>query len=184
VALYEKHNPPKVADVDRLLDKFHGREQDVLDAARRKYEGAESSSTNSTRTSTSSSTSTSSTTQFLGLDVLDSVLPGIILKNLPSSSTTSSTNCSKIQGTKGEQQGRTEQQGQTAQQGRTEKQRRAEQEVGMGTHLVGGTHREQLIGIYCKHNPEKLADVDRLLKKYEGQESKLVAIARRKYCPE
>jgi hypothetical protein len=38
VALYEKHNPPKVADVDRLLDKFHGKEKEVLEAARRKYE--------------------------------------------------------------------------------------------------------------------------------------------------
>jgi hypothetical protein len=39
VELYQKHNPPKVHDVDRILEKFSGREQEVLEVARHKYAG-------------------------------------------------------------------------------------------------------------------------------------------------
>jgi hypothetical protein len=37
-AKVEGTDPPKVADVDRLLGKFYGKEKEVLEAARRKYE--------------------------------------------------------------------------------------------------------------------------------------------------
>ena len=42
----------------------------------------------------------------------------------------------------------------------------------------------QLIAIYTQYKPEKLGDVDRLLKKYEGIEAELVDTARRKYVLE
>ena len=42
----------------------------------------------------------------------------------------------------------------------------------------------QLIAIYTQYKPEKLGDVDRLLKKYEGVEAELVDTARRKYVLE
>jgi hypothetical protein len=37
IAIYRKYNPPKLDDVDRLLETFEGREEELLCAATRKY---------------------------------------------------------------------------------------------------------------------------------------------------
>lgn len=37
IALYQRHNPEKVKDVDFLLQKFEGREQEMIDKIRSKY---------------------------------------------------------------------------------------------------------------------------------------------------
>jgi hypothetical protein len=41
--------------------------------------------------------------------------------------------------------------------------------------------RNQLIQFYEKHNPEKLASIDSILKKYKGKEAKLMSVLRDKY---
>jgi len=45
-------------------------------------------------------------------------------------------------------------------------------------------YREVLVSIYSRHNPAKLADVEKLLKKYMGKEEKLIAALHKKYQPE
>ena len=41
--------------------------------------------------------------------------------------------------------------------------------------------RKKLVGIYEKHNPEKLAEVDTILERYEGRESLLFELLEKKY---
>jgi hypothetical protein len=43
------------------------------------------------------------------------------------------------------------------------------------------SHRERLVRIYSKHNPDKVAEVDGLLQRYQGREDELVAAVERKY---
>ncbi|TMW63536.1 hypothetical protein Poli38472_002477 [Pythium oligandrum] len=42
-------------------------------------------------------------------------------------------------------------------------------------------YRQRLVAFYSKHNPPKLADVDKILKKYKGQEELLFTRLQRKY---
>ena len=43
------------------------------------------------------------------------------------------------------------------------------------------TVRRDLEAIYAVHNPEKLGDIEHMMKKYRGRERQLIEAVRRKY---
>nr|CCA18228.1 nuclear pore complex protein putative [Albugo laibachii Nc14] len=165
VAFYEKHNPSKLSEIDKTLDKYKGREDELFKNLYSKYKVHAEAVTNTPGpvcNPVSSSPFGNPSTAFNNSGGSGTVMPTTLGRSSISSSNSISGFGASIPGPSFSN---------------------PSQPIVLSKPFgtASGTCRDRLVQFYQKHNPEKLNDVDKTLAKYAGRETVLFELLEKKY---